>query len=335
VLQIKNESPFKAALSMLADRDGIDTLFAIVKGTFTLDPTPRLAEEQVPVTMAPEHHGDPATTSIKRPSDVSLQKPGTDVVLLGSAHAPEGRTTRVMDASLAVASVQKSTRVFGDRMWVSNGATYAPTEPEAFSAMPLVWERAFGGKDRTEKGPAEEARNPLGTGFRTGSGLEPVDGMRLPNLEDPSDLITSWKQTPTPSCFAPTAAHWMPRRAYAGTYDEAWQQTRAPYLPKDFDPRFLQIAPPGLVVSGHLQGGEPIELRGLTPSEYVRSRLPIVTLKVAFHLDGTPNERPARLDTVVLEPDAGRVSLVWRAAMACDKNVLKVSHVSVALLAVA
>jgi hypothetical protein len=197
--------------------------------------------------------------------------------------------------------------------------------------MPLVWERAFGGRDRTDKGPTEDPRNPVGAGFRADDGLEPVGGMALPNVEDPADPITSWKQKPAPMGVGPISEHWEPRRSYAGTYDEAWQQGRAPYLPTDFDPRFLNIAPTGLSAVGHLQGGDPVDLRGFAPEGAVQFRLPTLKPRVAFHVGGSPNERPANLDTVILEPTARRFSLVWRASMQCDKIARRISHVAVSV----
>lgn len=331
MLQLENDSPFAAKLTMLHDRDGVETVFAIVKGTFVLDASPRVADEQLPITIDAEYHGDPATSGIKRPSDVSLTKPGTDVVLVGSAHAPNGSMVRVHDVSLSAGPLMKSIRVFGDRAW-TGGAGYSMTDPEPFTTMPLIWERAFGGRDETDDGAHEEPRNPVGTGFRLPGGREPIEGTRLPNLEDPDEPITSWKQAPEPACFAPVAAHWEPRRSYAGTYDAQWQQTRAPYLPTDFDERFLAIAPPGLSSATPLQAGDPVVLRGLTPDGLVQFRLPAVRPGVEFVLDGAPNERPAALDTVILEPDEGRFSLVWRAALRTDKRTLRVSHAAVSLI---
>ena len=197
--------------------------------------------------------------------------------------------------------------------------------------MPLIWERAFGGRDETESGPVEEARNPIGTGFHTANGFAPVEGMWLPNVEDPSAPISSWQQRPSPVGFAPIDAHWEPRRSYAGTYDERWQQTRAPYLPHDFDARFLQLAPPALVTPTHLQGGEWVDLRGLTPSGQLRFQLPAAVPHVVYRLDREVVERPPVLDTVIIEPDAGRLVLVWRAALACDKKALRVREVIVSL----
>jgi hypothetical protein len=332
MLQVKNATPFAAELLLLADRSGVDTLYALVKATFAIGDAFGLADEQVPVTLADQHYGDPVTTSIRSPSDVVLEKPGTDVILTGSAWAPGGKPAWHMDVSVAVGPVAKTTRVFGDRAWDAGaaGATVAWVTP--FERMPLVWERAYGGRDETEKGPTIDARNPVGTGFRASGSVKPLAGQPLPNVEDPAALISSWKDAPTPAGFAAIGPHWMPRRAYAGTYDDAWQKGRAPYLPHDFDPRFFQVAPAGLVAPRHLQGGEVVDLRGVTPSGHLRFVLPTMRVQVTYRLDQRDESRPGALDTVIIEPDAGRLVMLWRTAFPCDKKALKVREVETRLL---
>ena len=191
MLQLKNGTPFKASLMLLPDVDGIDTVYAVVKGTFTLGSRLTLADEQVPVVLADQHHADPAGSSIKVASDVCLGKQHTDVVLLGSACAPAERPVWHMDVSLAVGSVRKAVRVFGDRVWDARTGVATIAHLTPFVRMPLTWERAYGGMDETEQGPAGHPRNPVGTGFRARGGTKPIAGTPVPNVEDPAALITS------------------------------------------------------------------------------------------------------------------------------------------------
>jgi hypothetical protein len=334
MLQFKNITPFQGTIMLLPDPDGIDSLFTVVKGSFTLTEKPVPADEQLPVAVEQEYFGEPDQSSIKKPCDVSLMKPGTDVLLTGKAYAPGGRATTWMDVSMAVGPLRKTVRVFGDRVWKTGTKelSYSISEPQPFETMPLMWERAFGGIEKTVKPARAETRNPVGTGFRTSEVQESIAGVRLPNLEDPASPISSWNQRPQPACFAPICAHWEPRRSYAGTYDEEWQKHRAPYLPKDFDPRFLQLAPPDLIAAGYLKGGEPVELRGVTRGGIMRFRLPQASLKVIYRLNGSPEERPFKLDTVLIEPEQSRLSLTWRSVFPCDKNALRVSQVEAALI---
>jgi hypothetical protein len=332
MLQFKNETPFVGTIYLLPDPSGVDTLFAVIKGTFQLNAAVAVADDQVPVTVEDKYHGEPGTSSIQEPSDVALIKPGTDLILLGSAHAPGGRPTTQMDIGVTAGPLRKAIRVIGDRVWKARGVGPAISAPEPFLRMPLTWERAFGGFDQSKKGVVVEPRNPVGSGFRAGDGERALDGLRLPNLEDPSDPITSWRQRPSPVCFAPVAPHWRPRVDYAGTYDERWQQERAPFLPADFDPRFFQLAPAGLSASGYFRGGEPVELRGMTVSGILRFFLPRIRLEVTYRLDQTPQRPVVNLDTVLVRPDQGRLILVWRTALACDKKALRVSEVRASLV---
>lgn len=331
MLQFKNATPFKGTIYLLPDADGIDTLFSVVKATLTLGERLSIADEQAPVTLADEYHGDPGTSSIKDPSDVSLTKPAADVLLTGSAYAPAGRPVAQTDVTLAVGPARRTVRVYGDRVWRKSGIGHAISAPQPFMQMPLVWERAYGGMDVADGEPRAEPRNPVGAGYRAPDGDTPLDGLRLPNLEDPADLITSSKQRPAPAAFAPICGHWLPRQSFAGTYDERWQQERAPYLPADFDPRFLQVAPPGLVVP-LLQPGEWVQVQGASPTGQLRFQLPPVRMEVTYVVDGAPEPVPAALDTMVIQPDQNRVLLVWRAALRCDKRALRVNEVRAAAL---
>jgi hypothetical protein len=331
MLQVNNPTPFKASTMLLPDRHGVDTVVTVVKGTFEVGDSLGLAPEQVALTLADEYHGEPGASSIRVPSDVSIEKVGTDVVVLGTAWAPDDQPTWQMDVSMAVGPLAKTVRVFGDRVWDVTGGASRVSWVAPFTRIPLVWERAFGGSDVTDKGPTAEPRNPVGMGFRVPNGTKPIAGMALPNIEDPNALIGSWSDAPAPAGFAPVAPHWLPRRSFAGTYDEAWQNNRSPYLPLDFDPRFCQIAPVGLVATRHLEGGEPVTLSGMTLAGVLRFTLPALRVGMAHWLDTGVEERPGLLDTIIIEPDARRLVMVWRAILPCDKKTLKVREIEIAV----
>lgn len=330
MLQVRNETPFVGSLTLMPDADGIDTLVAVVKGTFTLGSEPQLAAEQVPVKPAAEHWGDPASSSMKAVPELLLPKPGTDVIVVGSAHAPMGRPVTELMVAVQVGTLQQVARVTGDRTWRRTTAGYAMTAPQPWAAMPLTWERAYGGREETHRGWHEEPRNPVGVGFRSPDGIQPVEGLPLPNVEHPALPMTSWDTRCEPVGFGPVNPGWMPRRQYAGTYDEQWQRERAPYLPVDFDPRFLHVAPPPLIAPAPLVGGEPVVLHGMSPSGPIGFYLPNVPLCIEVILDGTPHPRPVQLDTVTIEPDAGRFTMLWRAWMQVDKKGLRVQALHVA-----
>lgn len=327
MLQFRNTTPFRGSITVMPDAEGVDTMIAVVKATFTLGADPQVAAEQVPIVAAPEYWGDPGTSSMKAAPELLLPKPGTDVLVVGSAWAPRERPVQEQMVAVQVGAVQQVARVTGDRLWRRTTAGYAMSSPEPWVSMPLTWERCYGGQEETRDGAHEEPRNPLGMGFRSPDGILPVEGSRLPNVEHHALPMTSWDSRCEPTGFGPIAPHWMPRRQYAGTYDDAWQRERAPFLPADFDARFLHVAPPQLVAATPLSGGEPVAMHGMHPSGSITFALPHPPLELVMVLNGAGHPRPLQLDTVCFEPDAGRFTMLWRAWMTCDKQALKVSEV--------
>lgn len=326
MLQIENQTPFKALMAVLPDQDAIDTLYVILKATLTLRPRLVLASEQIPPTLADEYHGDPTSSSLKKVSEMHIGKRGTDVLLIGRAWAPGGQATPEVWVRLVVAERQKTIRVLGDRTWTRGGA---PSAPVPFEAMPLVWERAFGGLHQFADGCLGEERNPVGVGFAGRRDVDELFGQPVPNLEDPTAPLERLGQNPAPACLAPVAPHWLPRRAFAGTYDQQWQRKRAPYLPHDFDRRFLQCATAEMCFDRFLQGSEPLEVRGVTPDAPISLTLPVANLEINVRVAGQTEHPVANLETVLIEPDENRLCLTWRAALPCDRKVLKVEKVTV------
>jgi hypothetical protein len=236
----------------------------------------------------------------------------------------------VADVSLSVGPIHRSIRVFGDRHWVRTLGTWGASAPQPWERMPLRWELAFGGvaPQQGDQVPDHEPRNPVGRGL-VAKRAAPAEGQPLPNLEDPAALISGPHDRPPPACLAPISPTWHPRRGYAGTYDAAWVQGRAPYLPTDFDPRYFHVAPPELTVPGHLQGNEPVRLAGFSLGEPISFQLPPCGLEVAFDFDGAQLPQTPKLETLLFEPDAARFQMLWRCALAVDKKLLKLKQVTV------
>ena len=330
MLQVANLTPFSASLSVSPDPAGVETAYAVVKATFRIGAEgPELATPQLPLLATDVFWGDPTQTSLRAVGEFALLKPATDVLLVGRAIAP-APNTRVADVSLRVGPVARAVRVFGDRHWEKSGDDWRPSAPQPWERMPLRWELAWGGiaPRAGDDAPAHEPRNPVGRGIAGNDG-QPVDGQPLPNLEDPNNLLAGPQDRPAPACFAPIAPTWQPRRSYAGTYDEAWVSQRAPYLPLDFDARYFQVAPPELVAPGFLKGGEAVELAGFASGAPLRFELPRCGLELEFDFDGSPVPKAAQLEMVLFEPDAGRFQMLWRAALAVDKKLLKLKQVTV------
>lgn len=313
---LENGTPFAVAPLFVADEEGRSILVPLVKSTWAIGARGlALADAQVPVTPEGVPYGDPARSSYRYEPEVAFAKPATDVVLVGSAVAPRPGTAELLVA-FQVGPVRKGVRVVGDRAFFKAPGGVGMSRPLAFERIPLVWERAFGGWDRSRPDPnqhALEPRNPVGVGFRA-SGARFEEGLRCPNLEDPARPFKGWGDRPPPAGLGFTSPSWEPRARYAGTYDARWTKERAPLLPTDFDRRFLNAAAPGLVAPGYLRGDEPVVVTGVTAPSGLSFRLPGVappTVRVA-HRGREDVTAGTSLDTVIVDTDAGKVFLYWR-----------------------
>jgi len=325
MLQINNKTPFKGSLAIFANPEGVDCAYGIVKATFAVDDGGAISiqKNQLAINDADVFWGEPGQSSLKQAGEICLAKPSTDILLCGHAYAPDGET-RTMDVRLSVGAVAKTVRVFGNRIWEGGFFGMRITPPETFTKIPLRYEYAFGGVDPQpdeENKIEDEPRNPVGRGLLSKYSKASWEGVPLPNLEDSLQLIASPKDRPSPACFAPVCPHWEPRKSYAGTYDDTWTKKRAPYLPRDFNPRFLQVATPGLIAPTYLQGGESVEITGATPGAPLRLKLPSKVVSVVFHFDEQVFTPPLNLDTVCFEPDEKRFTMIWRSCLIVDKKV--------------
>jgi hypothetical protein len=334
MFQVVNRTPFLHALIPGVDRDDVAQLTLLLKGTFRIPARggPAVwADEQVAIRHADETTAPEPTASVRHESDVCPAKPGTDVVLLGHAHA--GAHPRpAVDVSLEVGPLRKVVRVTGDRAWTRAGAAWIVSRPVPFQRLPLVYERAFGGADTSDPDPARRAgdeRNPAGTGFVLAGARDRLEGLRLPNLEDPARPITDWADRPPVAGFGWVSRAWLPRRSFAGTFDAAWTHERAPLLPRDFDERFFNGAPADQIVTPHLAGGEPVRLRQLTAGGLAAFELPRVEFRLHVEIGATAEARVPKLDTVVIEPDLERVTLCWRDTFRCGRRLRQIRRVIV------
>jgi len=323
--ELVNKSPFATERSWVRDLNGEEVWLVAIKGAFCCagNGTLSLADEQPPVQLVPEFLSDDTPSSLKTETDFPLCKLATDVLVEGSAFAPRGEPVHKLDISLEVKNhFSKTLRVSGNREWQQQGLTIVATEPEAFTTMPLVYERAFGGEDAAlveTPAPQWSTHNPVGSGYSSKHAA--AEGIALPNVEYPEQLIDSWKQRPNPAGLGPVAGHWQPRVGFAGTYDEHWQRQRHPLLPLDFDSRYFQCAPADQQMQGFAVGGEHIRVTNLCPQGEWLTRIPRVSLWVdtLFNAAKKVSQRP-HIHTVKLMPDLRTLEVVWHTHLRCHAD---------------
>lgn len=326
MLQLRNETPFKATIGKLPNVEGVDTLYVVVSATFELQPRLQPAELQATPVVGDEYFESPTDSSLRYPGELHLGKPGTDVIVQGFARAPAGKPVSQLHVGVKVGARDKTLIVTGDREWLG----IEPSKPLPFRELPLRYERAFGGVLRDRERILEtDDRNPLGVGLGIALG-HGKPGDLLPNIEDPRFRLRE-RERCVPAGLGCIPPSWQPRRALAGTYDEAWRRTRAPYVPQDFQLRFFSCAAEGLNFDPHLKGGEPLVLVGMSDRGSIYSAIPTCVFDTGFVLDHERRSAPCLLQTVLVEPDDNRLRLTFHAQLACDKRALEVERIEVKL----
>lgn len=333
-MRIENSSPCPSfALPGLGPQDRA-ILTVVVKGTFDLVPgsAATLATVQAPIAFADDIVQTPRGPLPRLDSDVAPFKPNADVILIGRACAPGGKPVPHVDVRFRVGRRSRTLRVFGAREWQPGGFGREPkiSDAKPFRECPLDWTFAYGGGASME--------NPLGMGWiheNPKIRKKDIEGQPLPRIEDPTDLIESWEYRPTPAGFGTVGRGWQPRLGQLGTYDEKWKKERSPRAPRDFDFAFHNAAPADQQVAGGLKGDESFAIVNATEDGRLAGTLPeerpLVTLR---RTAGTAQEEVAmKLDTAIFEPDAKRLTLLWRgtpAIPAMERNDVAEIRVRVA-----
>jgi hypothetical protein len=299
-----------------SDRDAVRYCVVVLKASFDVLPDGRCtwAEQTDPWVHADAHHGDPASTGLRLENDFAPVKPRIDVLLDAFAIPPGGKSVTSMLVGLEGAGIRKAALVTGDRTWQAGLLGRRPSSPVPFSAMPLVWHRAFGGSDLSHADVARhqtEVRNPVGVGLHDNDHAPAIVGKPLPNIESPDAPVRSWSDRPAPVGFGPLGRGWSPRIGHAGTYDQRWMDTTMPFLPADFDERYFQGAPLDQQID-QLPPGSVLTCHGMHPGGALPMKIPGLAVTVKYVFDDHVDICIARTDTVILTPHARRVTLLAR-----------------------
>lgn len=340
MLQINNDTPLNVELHPFTDIDGKDYAVVITKATYTITQN---SDGQSLVFMDKEagaashiqhediYNDEPGRSSLSYASDLALIKAGTDVLVSGRAYAPAGYESREVQVSVSVNDYQAQLTVFGPRHWEKHLAAWHISQPEYFESIPLAYENAYGGGyhavNNIECGYHFEP-NPVGKGFFCEQ-KQLMDGLALPNLENPLQRIQTPEDRPLPISFSPIARDWQPRLGFAGTYDDQWQQDRMPLLPLDFNHQFFSCAHSSLRFESYLTGDERIYIKNMSESGDVSFDLPRVRVSVEASLKNESKVTVAPLDTLHIDVENKEVSMVWRATIACPRAFLYLQSVSV------
>ncbi len=332
-MELLNATGMQAGYTLGMKPDGRESIVVAIKGTFEIPHNgaqPRLASVQEKLVEADVFSGEPGFSAPVYETDYAPAKPQCDVILNGSAYASGGRPTARIQVALQIGPVTKSFAVLGNRMWQKGLVGFKASEPQPFLVMPISYNNAFGGVDNTHENPAKHKAvltNPVGVGFHENLKTEFVEDKPLPNTEELDREVSKPNGNYKPMAFGVIGRAWEPRPAYAGTYDQTWIDNHFPFLPPDFNEAYFQSAPLDQQMP-FPRGGEKIILTHLTREGRTVFALPKdLAMPVTFYLKNyEEKETNAVVDTIVIEPDAQRFMLTWRASLPLRKNIFEVAQ---------
>jgi hypothetical protein len=334
-MNLTNATKFPATHTMGMEPSGRELLVVVVKGTYAIPADGGEAvrsKTPIPLVEADLFAGEPGLSAPLAESDFAAKKPKCDVLLHGAAYAPGGKPAEVVPVSLQLGPISKSFNVVGARAWVKDVFSWKGTHPLPFVKMPISYANAFGGRDESdpdEKNHRWYLPNHAGVGFHTNLYAPLVEGKPLPNSEEIGKPVEKPDGKYRPMAFGPVGRAWEPRPKLAGTYDKNWLDNVCPFLPSDFKDEFYQSAPPDQQMP-YPKGGEEVVLVNLTPQGRTTFKLPPLDMPVSIFLKGgIEKKQSAVADTIMIEPDRGLFSVVWRTSYPIQKNLFEIGAVFV------
>jgi hypothetical protein len=313
---LTNQTPLSATTKLHRDHLGRSYVLVIAKGCWRIS-TGRFApaEQQVGLHQQPlrmrlsELELDAAQLKaietrqdeeiIWLDHDITPPKPAFDVIVAGYITAPANYQSLQIQAGLRIGQHTAGMRAYVPRYWQRILLHHT-----AKHLTPIV-----------HRVPITYAVADWSQGFST----SPPEGhvAWLPWIEDLQQPSKHGKHSKKPAGLGFWPENAAQRQSFAGTYDDQWQRETSPNLPADFDPRFYNCAHPDAQLPQAPSGGTAIRLAHLSHNPLIDCRFPTLTLSAKATSAAGKVNQPVQLqaDTLTIEPDQDRLSVVWRALL--------------------
>lgn len=162
---VSNNTPFSADGYFIRDRDGKEYWCVAVRGRFRARPDGMtdLLEPQ-PIRLSPAYR-DAEANELLADADFAPFRPAADILVNGSAVAPDEKPIDRIDVTVAVGTMTKQAAVTGEARMVKK-ARLGGRRKERASRVELSWRRSLGGSDllRMMMGPSVKPIQLAGAG---------------------------------------------------------------------------------------------------------------------------------------------------------------------------
>ncbi|NUQ73411.1 MAG: DUF2169 domain-containing protein [Polyangiaceae bacterium] len=304
-MEIVRLGPLPSAFLLWQSRPNAWGLTLVCKATFHLQPgEAALTTEQLPIYERDQHWDGNTSRSVHAPCDVVPFKPCADILLVGSAFAPNQTPVQSLVASLTFGEMTKSVEIHCDRAMMMDGSIQ---EGSGFVQMPLVYELTAGGPGHW---------NPVG--MRTDA-RDTYGRIILPNIQKPG-ARPSPSMPLEPTGFGPLAPLWSARAEKLGQATSPYAFREKP-LPKGMDPGHFNAAPPDQQLPT-LREGEWLILENLHP-DLPKLRTAVPSIRPAVFLksnEKAPQRVQMRMDTLWIDTDQKIFTVTWRGQLALSRR---------------
>jgi hypothetical protein len=242
---------------------------------------------------------------------------GCSVTAYGEVTGPE-RPPYFRVVRLTVGSVVRQLVVFGPRTWHRRlTGEIAAGEPAPFQSTPQTWSRAYGGTLDLSPGflpgtqlPHPGGRvaydlNPHGLGFWIGD--RDVEGVALPNIENPEHLVKQPGERAIPAGFAP-CGDLAGLRMQATDMKAPLDMSMALSAAIDGALR-LQHHAPGALIFDQVSAGDVIAIEGVGAT--MRFTVPASPVRVMIRRGSAAEETSSRVRSVHVDAERKVVRIVY------------------------
>ncbi len=305
-MELFNETPYAAKVFSTVLDDSSHLAVVVVKATYRFAPDGTVELDRT--SPSPIHKSISSGELGPIWPDTFARKEDAEVFVYGRAIARGGLAVRELDVSLQIGDHVVPAKVFGRRTWRRGGLGYTwLAGPDYFHEMPLGWDRAYGGRAPSRGRGVPFPDNPIGKGFVLDRDM--IDGVELPNIEDPARLIGAWFEQPQPFAFAP-----LPPNSAMVESKERDNPLSSASGSFASTTSTLNIAHPRLRIPSLVPGDE-IVTQHMSPTGYQRFLLRLPAVWVDVRLGSQRSFLGVRLDTLILHPSEWRYVVVGRRAI--------------------
>lgn len=332
-MQIMNGTRLCINATQSTDKHQKTHMLVVAKATYSFseqnNQTLELASSQEDIYDSDIFEGEPGLSSPYFESDWAYYKPYCDVIVKGSAHAPEGHQVTNMGVAIRINECFKKIKIIGNRYWEKKIQGLRLSAAEPFTKMPITYSRSYGGtwhSDEDSKFNACFADNPIGRGFAHQRHKSYLVNKLSFNIAPVNYTGSRRHHSAAPISFGPIGRGWPSRAKYAGTYDEHWKQHVFPLWPADFDERFFQTVPTDQQIA-YPKGGDKIELWNMHPQRrhmifYFPNNLDLPLAVITQDRKATAIKTV--VDTIAIDTDRQIIMLVWRGRFPLKRSLREV-----------